>query len=356
MKKITSILCLLALTVGLLAGCGSTSGMATTAETTAAPAAETTVETTAETTAAPTEPAGPVRLGAMTGPTGIGMVKLFRTADENPDSGYTYTIKGAADELTPMILQGELDIVSVPANLASVLYNKTEGGVQALAVNVLGVLYVAEFNGETVQSVADLKGKTLYATGKGSTPEYFLRYVLTQNGIDPASDVTIEWKSEQAECLSALMAEENTIAMLPQPFVTTAQTKSENIRVALDLTEEWDEIQAESDAPSTLVTGVVVGRTEFVAEHPEAVSAFLEHYRASVEYVNANVDEAAQLVGQYEIVAAEVAQKALPECNIVFIEGVEMKDSLSGYLSVLFEQNPKSVGGALPDDAFYYSR
>ena len=142
--------------------------------------------------------------------------------------------------------------------------------------------------------------------------------------------------------------------MLPQPFVTTAQTKSENIRVALDLTEEWDEIQAESDAPSTLVTGVVVGRTEFVAEHPEAVSAFLEHYRASVEYVNANVDEAAQLVGQYEIVAAEVAQKALPECNIVFIEGVEMKDSLSGYLSVLFEQNPKSVGGALPDDAFYY--
>ena len=206
MKKITSILCLLALTVGLLAGCGSTSGTAATAETTAAPAAETTVETTAEitaeTTAAPTEPAVPVRLGAMTGPTGIGMVKLFRTADENPDSGYTYTIKGAADELTPMILQGELDIVSVPANLASVLYNKTEGGVQALAVNVLGVLYVAEFNGETVQSVADLKGKTLYATGKGSTPEYFLRYVLTQNGLDPDKDLTIEWKSEPSEVMS----------------------------------------------------------------------------------------------------------------------------------------------------------
>ena len=226
---------------------------------------------------------------------------------------------------------------------------------QVLAINTLGVLYIVE-SGDTVHSVEDLRGKTIYASGKGNTPEYALNYVLTQNGIDPASDVTIEWKSEQAECLSALMAEENTIAMLPQPFVTTAQTKSENIRVALDLTEEWDEIQAESDAPSTLVTGVVVGRTEFVAEHPGAVSAFLEHYRASVEYVNANVDEAAQLVGQYEIVAAEVAQKALPECNIVFIEGVEMKDSLSGYLSVLFEQNPKSVGGALPDDAFYYSR
>lgn len=222
MKKITSILCLLALTVGLLAGCGSTSGTAATAETTAAPAAETTVETTAETTAAPTEPAVPVRLGAMTGPTGIGMVKLFRTADENPDSGYTYTIKGAADELTPMILQGELDIVSVPANLASVLYNKTEGGVQALAVNVLGVLYVAEFNGETVQSVSDLKGKTLYATGKGSTPEYFLRYVLTQNGLDPDRDLTIEWKSEPSEVVATLNDQGAGIAMLPQPYVTAA--------------------------------------------------------------------------------------------------------------------------------------
>lgn len=222
MKKITSILCLLALTVGLLAGCGSTSGTAATAETTAVPAAETTVETTAETTAASTEPAVPVRLGAMTGPTGIGMVKLFRTADENPDSGYTYTIKGAADELTPMILQGELDIVSVPANLASVLYNKTEGGVQALAVNVLGVLYVAEFNGETVQSVTDLKGKTLYATGKGSTPEYFLRYVLTQNGLDPDKDLTIEWKSEPSEVVATLNDQGTGIAMLPQPYVTAA--------------------------------------------------------------------------------------------------------------------------------------
>ena len=281
MKKITSILCLLALTVGLLAGCGSTSGTAATAETTAAPAAETTVETTAETTAAPTEPAVPVRLGAMTGPTGIGMVKLFRTADENPDSGYTYTIKGAADELTPMILQGELDIVSVPANLASVLYNKTEGGVQALAVNVLGVLYVAEFNGETVQSVADLKGKTLYATGKGSTPEYFLRYVLTQNGLDPDKDLTIEWKSEHAECLAALLAEDNAIAMLPQPFVTTAQMKSDRIQVRLDLTAEWDAVQQGSDAPSQLITGALVVRRQFAQENPEARAMFLPNFRAA---------------------------------------------------------------------------
>lgn len=356
MKKLLSLFCTLSLSAALLAGCsggnGNTNAAADGAESTSPTLTE--PETTSQQeTAAPVD----VNVMALKGPTAMGMVEFMSQADtgELTDNNYHFSITAATDEVSAALAQGTTDLAAVPANLASVLYNNTEGGVQVLAINTLGVLYIVE-SGDTVHSVEDLRGKTIYASGKGNTPEYALNYVLTQNGIDPASDVTIEWKSEQAECLSALMAEENTIAMLPQPFVTTAQTKSENIRVALDLTEEWDEIQAESDAPSTLVTGVVVGRTEFVAEHPEAVSAFLEHYRASVEYVNANVDEAAQLVGQYEIVAAEVAQKALPECNIVFIEGVEMKDSLSGYLSVLFEQNPKSVGGALPDDAFYYSR
>ena len=257
--------------------------------------------------------------------------------------------------MTPKLVQGEIDIAAVPANLASVLYNNTEGSVEVLAINTLGVIYIVE-SGDTVTSVEDLRGKTIYASGKGSTPEYALNYILSENGIDPASDVTIEWKSEHAECLSALMAEENAIAMLPQPFVTTAQTKSDTIRVALDLTEEWDKLQEGSDAPSTLITGVVVARREFVEQNPEAVSAFMDHYKESVDFVNSNVEEAAQLVGQYDIVTAEVAQKALPECNITFIEGSEMKDNLSGYLAVLLEQNPQSVGGALPADDFYYSR
>ena len=204
--------------------------------------------------------------------------------------------------------------------------------------------------------MADLAGRTIAASCKGSTPEYALRYLLSENGIDPDTGVTIDWKSEHSECVAALASGAATIAMLPQPFVTTAQAQSESLRVALDLTEEWDALQADSETPSTLVTGVVVARTTFVEEHPEVVSAFLDHYQELVDYVNSNVEEAAQLVGQYEIVTAEVAQKALPECNIVFIEGAEMKEKLSGYLSVLFEQNPQSVGGALPDDAFYFSR
>ena len=348
MKKLLSLLCVLSLSAALLAGC-STAGDAGTSETPGSSSTPSDV----------TEMADPIDVNVMAlkGPTAMGMVEFMNEADSGTitDNNYPFNIPAATDEVSAALAQGTTDIAAVPANLASVLYNNTEGGVQVLAINTLGVLYIVE-SGDTVHSVEDLRGKTIYASGKGNTPEAALNYVLTQNGIAPSADVTIEWKSEQAECLSALMAEENAIAMLPQPFVTTAQAQSESLRVALDLTEEWDALQADSETPSTLVTGVVVARTTFVEEHPEVVSAFLDHYQESVDYVNSNVEEAAQLVGQYEIVTAEVAQKALPECNIVFIEGAEMKEKLSGYLSVLFEQNPQSVGGALPDDAFYFSR
>ena len=287
----------------------------------------------------------------------MGMVKFMDDAKNGlvTDNQYDFSILASADEITPKLSQGELDIAAVPANLASVLYNNTEGAIQVLAINTLGVLYIVE-SGETVSTVEDLRGKTIYASGKNATPEYALNYILSANGIDPASDVTIEWKSEHAECLAALLAEENAVAMLPQPFVTTAQSKSENIRVALDLTEQWDKLQEQSEHPSALITGVVVVRKAFAEQNPEAVSAFLDHYQESVDFVNSDVAAAAQLVGAFDIVTAEVAEKAIPACNITLIEGGEMKDKLSGYLEVLLEQDPKSVGGAMPADDFYYSR
>lgn len=292
-----------------------------------------------------------VNIAALKGPTAMGMVSFMDKADSGSltDNNYHFEIVAAADEVTPKLVQGQVDIAAVPANLASVLYNNTEGKVEVLAVNTLGVIYIVE-SGDTVSDIGDLKGKTIYASGKGATPEYALNFILEQNGIDPEKDLTIEWKGEHAECLSALMAEENAIAMLPQPFVTTAQTKSDKIRVALDLTEEWDKLGVES----SLLTGVVVARKEFVESNPAAVEAFMEHYGASVTFVNENVEDAAALIGKYDIVPAAVAVKAVPDCNIVFITGDEMKQKLSGYLAVLLEQNPKSVGGALPADDFYY--
>ena len=301
-------------------------------------------------TAAVAEPAA--KVAALKGPTAMGMVKMM--SDDNGET-CDFSIHAAIDEITPLLVKGEVDIAAVPANLASVLYNNTQGKVQVLAINTLGVLYIVE-NGSTVSSVEDLRGRTIYASGKGATPEYALNYLLTASGLDPERDVNIEFKSEHSECLASLLADEGSVAMLPQPFVTTAQMKQEGVNVVLDMTAEWDKLQEGSENPSSMITGVVVGRTDFIQEHPEAVAAFLDSYHASVDFTNANVDEAAAIIGQYDIIPEAVAKKAVPHCSIVCIEGAEMQTRLSGYLSVLFEQNPKAVGGTLPDDAFYFKR
>lgn len=286
-----------------------------------------------------------VRVGALTGPTAMGMAQLLNQPE------YTPTIVGTADELMPRILQGEVDIAAVPANLAATLYQKTQGSVTVLAVNVLGVLYIGELGGDTVQTVADLKGKTLLATGKGATPEYFLRYILTQNGLDPDKDVAIQWKSEPSEVVALLNAKGEGLAMLPQPYVTAAANQlGENFRIALSVSEEWEKL--ESDSRCT--TAVVMARTAFVQEHPEQVQAFLEALSQSVQWVNEQPQEAAELCEQLGIIKAGVAKKAIPGCNLVCITGDEMKQALSGCLEVIYDQNPKAVGGKLPGNDFYY--
>lgn len=295
-----------------------------------------------------------VNVAALKGPTAIGLVKLID--DPKPEnSGETaanyvcdFAIEASADAVTPKLISGELDMAAVPANLASVLYNRTKGEIVTLNINTLGVLYIVE-NGETVQSVADLKGKTIYASGKGSTPEYALNYMLSSAGLAVGQDVFIEYKSEHAECVAALSSESNAVAMLPQPFVTTAMMANENIRVALDINKEWERATG-----NTLVTGVLVARKAFVDEHSDIVESFLKDYEASVDYVNHNVSEAALLVEKCGIFKADVAEKAIPYCNITFLSGNAMKDKLSTYLAVLYNQNSDAVGGKLPEDSFYY--
>lgn len=291
-----------------------------------------------------------IRIAGLKGPTSIGLVKVMKdNADGKAANKYEFTIAGSADEITPKLNKGELDMAAIPANLASVLYNNTNGAIKVLAINTLGVLYIVE-KGDTVKSVADLKGKTIYATGKGSTPEYTLRYILSKNGVDPDNDVTIEWQSEPTAVVPLLKANDNAIAMLPQPYVTVAQSNVEGLNITLNLTDEWGKIEGSG----ALVTGVLVARTEFLEKHPDAVKKMLNEYAASSEYVNANIDDAAALVEEFDIFKAAIAKKAIPYCNIKVITGNEMRTSLSSYLAVLFEQNAKAVGGKLPDDAFYY--
>lgn len=292
-----------------------------------------------------------IKIAGLKGPTSMGLVKIMEDNENgSAANNYEFTIAGSADEITPKLTQGSLDIAAVPANLASVLYNNTDGAIEIIAINTLGVIYIVDKN-EEITSLEDLKGRTIYATGKGSTPEYALRYILEENGIDPDNDVTIEWKTEPTEVVSTLAVEESGVAMLPQPYVTVAQTQIDGLEIAIDLNKEWDNLQNDS----LFITGVLVARKDFVEENQEAISAFLKEYQASTEYTNNNIEDAAALIEKFDIVSAAVAQKAIPYCNITFISGEEMKTAMNGYLEVLYEQNPASVGGTLPADDFYYA-
>lgn len=293
-----------------------------------------------------------IRVGSLKGPTSMGLVYLMSQSEAGEAEGsYTFTMTAAADELLPKMVSGDLDIALVPANVASVLYNKTAGGVSVLDINTLGVLYMV--SGDTaIRTMGDLKGKTIYLTGKGTTPDYVLQYLLTENGLT-TDDVTLEYKSEATEVAAILKEEPMSIGVLPQPFVTAACMQNEALSIVMDLTAEWSAIQGEGG--SSLVTGVTVVRNDFLTENPEAVRKFMEEHKMSASYANDNVEAAAELVASYGIVEkAPVAVNAMPYCNITYIDGVDMQTALSGYLEVLYEKDASSVGGSLPADDFYY--
>lgn len=285
-----------------------------------------------------------IRIAALKGPTGMGMVKL---ADKQNYPNYTVSIEASPDALNPRIISGEVDVAAVPVNLASVLYNKLDGDISVLAVSTLGVLYVVEAGSE-MNSVADLAGKTVYATGQGATPEYILNYLLDKNGV--AGSVEVNYVGEHAALATMLADGSAEIGMLPEPNVTSTLAGNDNLCIALNLTEEWNKV-----CSTELVQGVVIARKSFVNEHPEAIEQFLREYEKSSAFVNENIDEAAKLIVDVGILGnVEIAKKAIPNCNISFSKGEAMHKAVEGMLAVLFEANPKSIGGKLPDKDFYY--
>ena len=299
------------------------------------------------------EEAVTIRVGSMKGPTSMGLLYTMEDAEAGKtENNYQFQVVTAADELLPLMIKGEMDIALVPANVASVLYNKTEGGICVIDINTLGVLYMV--SGDTnLQSIADLQGKTIYLTGKGTTPDYVLQYILSQNGLS-AQDCTLEYKSEATEVAALLAEDPDAIGLLPQPFVTAACAQNEALSIIFDMNEEWEKVQGEGG--SRMVTGVTVVRKEFLEENENAVKTFLAEHEASAAAINADPAGGATLVVEAGIVAKEpIAQKAIPFCHIVSITGEDMKQALSGYLQVLYDQSPEAVGGSLPGDDFYYN-
>lgn len=357
-----------------LAGCAKNTaqtGAETTAEAVTTEAAETedkAAETTApaektespkksetDNTAASADTTGSdytLRIGSLKGPTSMGLVELMDKAKKGEAKGsYEFTMVTAADELLGKMVSGDLDIALVPSNMASIIFNKTNHGVNVLNINTLGVLYVVSAD-DSIKSIADLKGKTVYLTGKGTTPDYALQYLLNANGLT-TDDVTLEYKSEPTEVAALLKEKPEAIGLLPQPFVTVAMAQNDTLKMVLDLTKEWEAVAG--DDGGSLVTGVTICRGELFEEHADAIETFLSEQKESAAFANENVPETAKLVAAAGIIEkAPVAEKAIPYCSISYIDGSEMKNMLNGYLTALHQMNPATVGGELPTKDFYY--
>ena len=330
MKKIVSILLTLLLVLGLSA-CGNADNVSS------APDPE-------------TVPLTKANVYVLSGPTGIGAANLKDKADKGETEGeYNITVVAQPDEVVGKISNGEADIAGIATNLAAKLYNKTEGNITVLAVNTLGVLNVVTPNGVEISSLADLKGKKVYTTGQGSNPEYIINYLLDKNGIK--DDVTLEFKAEGTELLTVWSTDPNAVIIAPQPVATTLTVQNQGSKIAIDLTKEWEKV----DNSSALMMGCVVVRNEFLKNNKATVDKFLEEYKASIETANTDLEVTSSLCETYGIIPkAAIAMKAIPNCNLTFVKGSEMKQKLSGYLKVLFDADKTAVGGKLPSDDFYY--
>ena len=298
-----------------------------------------------------TETAPTVRIAAMRGPTALGLLNLMNLSDNGEtELDYEFTLLGSPDQVPPLLVQGNVDVAVIPANLASILYNNDGLDVAALAIVTLGVLHIVDATGE-INSVHDLRGRTIYASGQGATPEFALNYVLEQNGLTPGVDVYVEFRAEHTELAALLEAGLAEIALLPEPFATTVVNRVDGLEFALDLTVEWDNVQPDY----SLIMSAVVVRREFLEAHPEIIRIFMSEYNDSITMFHQDIPATAELAVYYEIIGAvPIALQALPRTHVVFIYGEEMRSNLIGFFNVLYEANPGIIGGQVPANEFYF--
>ncbi len=356
MKKVLSVLLASLMAVTMMVSCSDDGQSSQNSSSSQSSTEESSVtaeddSSSSEEASVPEKTDATMNIAVLKGPTGLGALELMKK-DEDGTSlvDYNFTIVGQPDEIVSKIATGELDVAAVPSNLASTLYHKTDGGVQMLAVNTLGVLYLVTKNAE-ITSMDQLRGMNIISSGQNSTSQYVLEYLLAEAGLTVGEDVTVEYKSEHAEAVSALAAQESGVAVLPQPFVTTATTQNPDIKIALDLSAEWERL-----TESKLTMGAIIARKDYIEANPDAIDAFLYEYALSTTYTNENPADAAALSEKYDIIAAAVAEKAIPYCNITYIDGEEMKTDITAFLEVLLTINPQSIGGSIPDDDFFYQK
>lgn len=284
------------------------------------------------------------KVAVLNGPTGLGLSKFKN------DRSYAYTVDYHSDpqEIVPLVIKGEVDIAAVPLNLAANIYKKTNGAVQMIAISTLGVLHVLSAD-ESIKNVADLKGKTVYATGQGSTPEYIINYILEKNGIDPEKDIDLQYKSAHNELATLAVEGKAEICILPEYFATKVALKSEKMKKVIDLTDEWNKV-----SEAQLAMGCYIARKEYIEANPEIIAEFIDFAEISTNYVNEIMLSTSFLLSEKLFETKEEAEQAVKGSNMVMITGEEMKQIAASNFEVLYNAAPAAVGGELPNDALYY--
>ncbi len=337
MKKYVAWISAVLLLVAMLAGCGNN----------------------ADGSSDPVGAKTAVNVTAIAGPTGVGLVSLMdKDAQGTSANDYTFNVVTAPEQAVAAITNGSADIAAVPTNLAASLFKKTGGKVQVLAINTMGVLHILA-NGSKVETVKDLKGKTIYTSGQGANPEYILKYVLERNGLTPGKDVKIEFVADNDTLATLMINGTAKIAMVPEPKASAVLAQNKDVKRVLNMSAEWQKkdgkIPPASELTSSLLMGCVIARTEFVEKNEQAVKDFMAEYKTSIETVTADIDAAATLCETYKIIPkAAIAKAAIPHCGLTYLDGLTMRRELHNYFNVLYGYNPDSIGGALPGVDFYY--
>ena len=361
MKKLACIMLTLAVMVSMFAGCtkteapeDNTNGQTQQEE---QPPSDSTEENGQDGETADKSEKVLINVALLKGPTAMGAAALMNESENGFVFGhYSFEVYNTPDEVTAKIINGDVSVAAVPVNLASALYNKTEGEVLIAAVNTLGNLYIVE-NGSSVSSLADLSGKTVVMAGQGAVPEYVMEFILSKAGI---TDTTLSFVSSHSDAVAAIVSGDADIALLPEPFATAAMKKVSGLNIAIDVAEIWDEYSyEEKGVANTLPMGCIVVRKDFLDEYEKEFSKFLDEYDYFIDVTNdeEEIDAVSEYIVTYGIVDdKEIASESIPRCNIIFIDGSKMLRLVDNFLSTMYEFNPKSVGGAIPEEDFYYIR
>lgn len=292
-----------------------------------------------------------IRIGVLRGPNGMGMSYLM---EENSldayETSYQISFLASADKLATRFTRGDLEFATLPTTVAANLYKETNGEIQLLGVNMLGGFYLVE-NGTSIQTISDLKNLELSSSSRPATAQYVLEHLLEANAIEENEQPKVNYVVDNLKLSSAIVSGEIDIAMLPEPFLSTLLQRNKGLRVALDLSEEWQDVYGDSILPM----GCLVVNKEFALKNPESIARFIQHYKTSVEYVNKNQKEAGLLIEKHKLLNnARQATNSIDRSQITWIDASEVQEDVLKYLEIFLESDKNIIGGEVPDEEFFY--